>query len=329
LTKPVSRWSKVSIGAISMGQEIGVSPIQLISMVSTIANDGVYLPARIVAGTTPPRSTPQLIAFHPALGRRVISPLTAARMKSMMEGVVLGGTGRKAILDGYSSAGKTGTAQKIDPATGRYSHRKHIASFGGFAPVNNPAISVLVVFDTPDTFPRDEGGDVAAPVFARVAQQVLAYMNVPHDVELENSHRLQLRAKASKEDVNEGAPDHIAEEVEATSAAAQIADSRPPMQATSPTTSARGALLNTTASLIQASAPGSAPVPAKGTVVLDVAGGVEVPDFRGKPLRTALEEAESAGLELEVSGSGVGIEQSPAAGSRIPPGGHVVVRFAR
>ena len=142
LTKPVSRWSKVSIGAISMGQEIGVSPIQLISMVSTIANDGVYLPARIVAATTPPRSTPQLIAFHPALGRRVISPLTAARMKSMMEGVVLGGTGRKAILDGYSSAGKTGTAQKVDPATGRYSHRQHIASFGGFAPVNNPAVSI-------------------------------------------------------------------------------------------------------------------------------------------------------------------------------------------
>ncbi len=78
ITKPVSRWSKVSIGAISMGQEIGVSPVQLASMVSTIANDGLYVPPRIVAGTTAPRSTPQLIAFHPALGRRVISSLTAA-----------------------------------------------------------------------------------------------------------------------------------------------------------------------------------------------------------------------------------------------------------
>ena len=114
MTKPVSRWSKVSIGAISMGQEIGVSPVQLASMVSTIANDGLYVAPRIVAGTTAPRSTPQLIAFHPPMGRRVISPLTAAQMKHMMEGVVLRGTGKKAILDGYSSAGKTGTAQKID-----------------------------------------------------------------------------------------------------------------------------------------------------------------------------------------------------------------------
>lgn len=331
LTKPVSRWSKVSIGAISMGQEIGVSPIQLISMISTIANDGVYVPSRIVAGTTPPRSTPQLIAFHPALGRRVISPLTAARMRSMMEGVVLGGTGRKAILDGYSSAGKTGTAQKIDPATGRYSHRQHIASFGGFAPVNNPAISILVVFDAPATFPRDEGGDVAAPVFSRVAQQVLAYLNVPHDVELQDSHRLQLLAKTSKEDVNEAAPDHIGEEVE-TSAPSQVVTPQPDSAAvakpeTSPvvTKDAVSTTGTPAASLIQASVPLSA----KGTVVLDVAGGVEVPDFRGKPLRTALVEAESAGIELEVSGSGVAVEQSPVAGSRIPPGGHVSVKFGR
>ncbi len=331
LTKPVSRWSKVSIGAISMGQEIGVSPIQLISMVSTIANDGVYLPARIVAATTPPRSTPQLIAFHPALGRRVISPLTAARMKSMMEGVVLGGTGRKAILDGYSSAGKTGTAQKVDPATGRYSHRQHIASFGGFAPVNNPAVSILVVFDAPATFPRDEGGDVAAPVFSRVAQQVLAYLNVPHDVELQDSHRLQLLAKASKEDVTEAAPDHIGEEVESSGPSDVVTPQPESANVVQPETApaiAKDAVSTTgtpAASLIQASVPASA----KGTVVLDVAGGVEVPDFRGKPLRTALEQAESAGLELEVSGSGVAIEQSPVAGSRIPPGGHVVVTFGR
>ncbi len=193
LTKPVSRWSKVSIGAISMGQEIGVSPVQLASMVSMIANDGLYVAPRIVAGTTAPRSTPQLIAFHPPMGRRVISPLTAAQMKHMMEGVVLRGTGKKAILDGYSSAGKTGTAQKID-ASGRYSHSKHIASFAGFAPVNNPAVTVLVVLDSPaGGYPKDGGGETAAPVFARIAQQVLAYMNVPHDVELQDPKRMWLQ----------------------------------------------------------------------------------------------------------------------------------------
>src|SRR5215469_13361467 len=157
LTKPASRWSKISIGAISMGQEIGVSPLQLISMISTIANDGVYVPSRIVAGTTAPRSTPQLIAFHPAEGRRVISTMTAAQMKRMLEGVVLRGTGVKAILDGYSSAGKTGTAQKVDPATGRYSKSQYIASFSGFAPVNNPAVTVLVVLDSPSNGSHEGG----------------------------------------------------------------------------------------------------------------------------------------------------------------------------
>ena len=341
MTKPVSRWSKVSIGAISMGQEIGVSPIQLASMVSTIANDGLYVPPRIVAGTTAPRSTPQLIAFHPALGRRVISPLTAAEMKHMMEGVVLRGTGKKAILDGYSSAGKTGTAQKID-ASGRYSHSQHIASFAGFAPVNDPAVTVLVVLDSPaGGYPRDGGGEAAAPVFARIAQQVLAYMNVPHDVELQDPKRLWLRAHTKEDEVYEAAPDYIASEQPPADAPAPVSPVPPiaaPMQdaklrtvavASKPVTPVASSLpANVSAPTVQ---PANFKVQdqPRGTVVLDVAGGVLVPDFHGKSLRVALEEAESAGLELEISGSGVGQDQSPAAGSRIPPGGHVTVHFGR
>src|SRR5579859_942657 len=346
ITKPVSRWSKVSIGAISMGQEIGVSPLQLASMVSTIANDGLYVPPRIVAGTTAPRSTPQLIAFHPALGRRVISSLTAAEMKHMMEGVVLRGTGKKAILDGYSSAGKTGTAQKID-ASGRYSHSKHIASFAGFAPVNEPAVTVLVVLDSPaGGYPKDGGGEAAAPVFTRIAQQVLAYMNVPHDVELQDPRRMWLRAHTKEDEVYEAAPDYIASEQENVDAPAATAS--PQVNVPSPAMPAQqDPKLRTVAATSKTPQPalpiiGPMQPPATlqktaletnshsiGTVVLDVAGGVLVPDFHGKSLRVALEEAESAGLELEVNGSGVGQDQSPAAGSRIPPGGHVSVRFGR
>src|SRR5258708_27700124 len=85
-------------------------------------------------------------------------------MKRMMEGVVLSGTGKRAILDGYTTAGKTGTAQKVDAVTGTYSHRRHVASFAGFAPVNNPAVTVLVVLDSPaGPYPRDSGGGKAAP----------------------------------------------------------------------------------------------------------------------------------------------------------------------
>ncbi len=148
LSKPLNRWSKVSIGAISMGQEIGVTPLQLVAMISTIANDGVWVAPRIVAGTTEPQGTPQMVAFHPGAQRRVISPLTAAQMKQMMQGVVLHGTGKKAILEGYSSAGKTGTGQKVDPATRAYSQTKYVASFAGFAPINDPAITVAVILDS-------------------------------------------------------------------------------------------------------------------------------------------------------------------------------------
>jgi cell division protein FtsI (penicillin-binding protein 3) len=351
ITKPVSRWSKVSIGAISMGQEIGVSPLQLAAMVSTIANDGVYVAPRIVAGTTAPRSTPQLIAFHPVLGRRVISPMTAAEMKHMMEGVVLRGTGKHAILDGYTSAGKTGTAQKID-ASGRYSHTKHIASFGGFAPVNNPAVTVQIVLDSPaGGYPRDGGGETAAPVFSRIAQQVLAYMNVPHDVDVQDPKRLFIRAHIKEDDVKEGAPDRIVSEQASEQPSADASGTQPSTAAAAsvapPMPGNQEAKLRTVSVTSKPASPiapanVSASPPAtvqktvlktgeqpRGTVVLDVGGGVLVPDFHGKSLRIALEEAESAGLELEINGSGVGQDQSPVAGSRIPPGGHVNVRFGR
>jgi cell division protein FtsI (penicillin-binding protein 3) len=346
ITKPVSRWSKVSIGAISMGQEIGVSPVQLISLISTIANDGVAVPPRVIAGTTAPRSTPQLIAYQTPIGRRVISPMTAAEMKHMLEGVVLRGTGKKAILDGYSSAGKTGTAQKVDAATGRYSHKLHIASFAGFAPINNPAVSVLVVLDSPQTGIRDGGGDVAAPVFQRVTQQVLGYLNVPHDVELQDKRRLQLRAKARDEVMTEAAPDHIADQsvpaealpagqeshaATTTKVASADVHSVPDLTANAapapPTATTKPTVSKTTTNPSPVITPVSAPV--RGTLVFDTAGGALVPDFRGMPVRSALEQAQAAGIELEVSGSGVGREQSPEAGAKLPPGGHVMVRFSR
>jgi cell division protein FtsI (penicillin-binding protein 3) len=328
LTKPVSRWSKVSIGAISMGQEIGVSPVQLVSLVSTIANDGVFVAPRIIAGTTPPRSTPQLIAFHPALGRRVISTMTAAQMKRMMEGVVLHGTGPKAILDGYSSAGKTGTAQKVDATTGRYSKSHYVASFGGFAPVNNPAVTVLVVLDSP--VGPHEGGQVAAPVFSRVTQQVLTYLNVRHDVELQDPKRMLLRARAKDTDLAEGSPEYIAGQAEQTDTLAPVAAPAVPTDAKTTTVAAAKLPATSVAPPVAAAtSPAPTPAPTRGTIVLDVGGSVIVPDFHGKPLRSALEEAESAGIELEVSGSGVGRAQSPLAGARVPPGGHVSVVFGR
>ena len=112
----------------------------------------------------------------------------------MMEDVVLEGTGKPAQLDGYTAAGKSGTAQKIDPATGRYSATQYNSSFVGFAPVNNPVITILVVLDSP--VGPHHGGEVGGPVFKRVAEQVLAYRDVPHDVpapsDVETAKNLQV-----------------------------------------------------------------------------------------------------------------------------------------
>ena len=119
----------------------------------------------------------------PAGAHRVMSTMTAAQMRKMMEGVVLYGTGKSALLNGYSSGGKTGTAQKVDPVTHLYSKTMHVASFAGIAPVNNPVIAVAVIMDNPKGASY-YGAAVSAPVFAEVAQQVLEYLSVPHDIEL-------------------------------------------------------------------------------------------------------------------------------------------------
>ena len=190
LLRPVERWNGSSIGSVAIGQEVGVTPVQLVSMVSAIANGGVYLPPRLLmpgqldARPLEPKAQPfkpggELPDPLPEGAHRVISTLTAAQMRKMMEGVVLYGTGKSAQLNGYSAGGKTGTAQKIDPTTHLYSKTMHIASFAGFAPVNNPAIAVVVVVDTPQG--AYYGADVAAPVFAAVAQQVLDYLGMAHD----------------------------------------------------------------------------------------------------------------------------------------------------
>src|SRR3954465_6776416 len=229
ITKPVSRWSKVSIGAISMGQEIGISPVQLISMVSTIANDGMYTPPRIVAGTRDPNDPTAKVVFHPAPQRRVVSTVTAVEMKKMLEGVVLFGTGKKSILEGYTSAGKTGTAQKADPTTGGYSKTKYVASFAGFAPAYDPAITIAVILDSP--VGPHEGGQVAAPVFKAIAQQTLAYLNVPQDVTPDNPKRQLLRAAAkaaTDAEVAEGSTEPLPEAMEMFTAEASAPVDPPP-----------------------------------------------------------------------------------------------------
>jgi cell division protein FtsI (penicillin-binding protein 3) len=339
LTKPVNRWSKVSIAAISTGQEIGVSPLQLAAMISTIANDGVRLPPHIVGATTAPQAAP---------GIRVLSPITAAQMKQMMQGVVLTGTGRKAILEGYSSAGKTGTAQKVDPETHAYSRTKYIASFAGFAPVNDPSIVVAVIIDSP--VGAHHGADISAPVFQRISQQVLEYMHTPHDIEPPPNRQVLLAARQIKDqDSAEGSPDHLGAPLEVAddntanpAPAAAMSPSVAPATVKSkgvvqaalrePEAEPQQSVVGAPSQMTPASGSENEkdPHPSSGTVVIDVEqGGIVVPSFIGKTVRTAIETAEDSGLDLDVVGSGMGRQQSPSPGTHVQSGAKVTVSFGR
>jgi cell division protein FtsI (penicillin-binding protein 3) len=342
LSKPVNRWSKVSIGAISMGQEIGVTPLQIISMVSTIANDGIYTPPRIVAGELPPNAGPKEVVFHPAQQHRVISAETAVTMKKMMEGVVEFGTARRAALDGYSVAGKTGTAQKVDPKTGTYSKTKYIASFVGFSPVNEPALTIAVILDSAEGL--HQGGQVCAPVWRRIMQQVLEYRHVPHDLEIKNDVRRQ--TMVAKSDIDEGS-DHLGAPLmmgdDANAATTAAKESPAPNQAPAPSGakiidasvrqpvgSPETVLTDPQDPVSDNVAPTSGDPPSgKGTVIVDVNSGPIVPSFVGKTMRGAVETAQHTGLELSVIGSGIARQQFPAPGSHLPAGQRVTVRFTR
>lgn len=170
------KWKEIDIAAISFGHGVSVSAVQLISAVSAIANNGVLMKPRIVQAITD-RQGQVLQQFDPEPIRQAVSGSTARALKEIMQTVMLpGGTGTQAALDGYTACGKTGTARKVDD-TGQYASDRHVASFIGFAPAEEPRVAVLVVIDEPKG--QIYGGAVAAPVFRKIAQSTLNYLNVP------------------------------------------------------------------------------------------------------------------------------------------------------
>ncbi|MGA3161484.1 MAG: penicillin-binding protein [Terracidiphilus sp.] len=384
LLQAVNKWSPSSIGSIAIGQEIGVTPIQLVSMVSTIANGGVYLPPHVLmpgqvdgaangqAAATPKRSVaPQVTPMPfkpggelpdplPPGAHRVLSTMTAAEMRKMMEGVVLYGTGKRAQLNGYSSGGKTGTAQKIDPATHLYSKSMHIASFVGIAPVNNPVIAVAVVMDNPKGGAY-HGADVSAPVFAEVAQQVLEYLAVPHDIDLRRPRALSKAdlqvveddAHAQTADINalyaaandlpsddplrggsvpSASTASVQQNASQPQSAAQPAAAGPSQSAAQPPNAAASAapVKATAASPQPATAqPPTASQPAASTVIVASEKTLRVPSLIGLPVRKVIEQAAAAGLEVQITGNGTVREQAPVPGTMVAPGTKIVVRCGR
>jgi len=178
LLKSPREWGRRSLASISMGQEVGVTPLQMITAVSAIANDGVLMKPYVVAEVRDQKGQ-HVKEILPQVKRRVVSPATARTLTTIMEGVVTSGTGTKAAIPGFRVAGKTGTAQKVDPRTGTYSSALSIGSFVGFVPADAPRLAIIVVVDEPQG--EAWGGVVAAPVFRRVGEQVMTYLGVPRD----------------------------------------------------------------------------------------------------------------------------------------------------
>ena len=300
ILRRLEHWGGFSIASVSMGQEVGVTPVQMIDAVSTIANGGLAYRPHVVQQLRRGDETLPLQSVPAPEPHRVIRPETAATLRRLMEGVILKGTGKKARLDGWTAAGKTGTAQKIDPETGRYSPKNVIASFTGFAPINDPAVTVLVSFDSPAGWPHG-GGDVAAPVFKRIAEQVLAYLDVPRDVPLSP----QLIQAAYKQDptVDNSSLDDLSP-VDFTE--------RPEPQEDLPASESAKALEQKVS-----------PV----TMAVDEGGDIPVPDFTGQTMREVTEGCLRLGLNPVLVGSSLATQQVPAAGAKVHRGAKVTVQF--
>ncbi len=178
LLRPLGRWSALSLPSLSFGQEVGVTGVQITMAAAAIANGG-YLMKPIVVRRVEDAEGRVVLERKPLVVRRVLQPDTVDTLTEILRTVVREGTGKAAAVAGYAVAGKTGTAQKVD-ASGRYSMVDHVASFVGWAPASHPALVVLASLDTPRG-PRNQGGDVAAPLFARVAESALRLLAVPPD----------------------------------------------------------------------------------------------------------------------------------------------------
>ncbi len=325
ILRPVTRWGTTSLASIAMGQEVSVTSVQIARAACVIANGGLLVKPRLVlkTGDKPePAEAPV----------RIIKPETAILMRQMMEGVVLRGTGRvHARLNGYTSAGKTGTAQIFDTATHHYTHNYN-ASFVGFAPVTNPALVVLVTVHN-TSGENGQGADAAAPVFTAIMTEALRMLDVPRDIP---ETELAIQARKTKEKLGKDKFNDVAiaglgetsimeEDPSVKQLLAEQMQIVPENAATADIPPAPPAPSLAQASPPPMPMPSPAPIPSQRPVNSQPM----VPDFRGKSMRDVIEAASMNGVEVMVEGSGVARAQVPLPGTPIYPGEKIRIIFTR
>jgi cell division protein FtsI (penicillin-binding protein 3) len=299
MVRDLKHWGKTSIGSVAMGHEVSATALQLAQACSVIANGGVLVKPRLILKRQRPGGPVENEPVTPP--RRVLRPETAITMRQMMEGVVLRGTGRAARLAGYTSGGKTGSAQIFDLTTKHYTHIYN-GSFVGFAPVTNPAVVIAVTLNGVKMF----GGVVAAPVFKNVATEALRVLGVPKDIP-----DVEPQPLADPEEADDVA---IADMSTPPDDLTPLSEAPPAPPAASPVEAAQG--------------PGQFTLSAQGQgAPIPVVAGTPAPSFAGKTVRAVIEQSMAMGVPVEVLGSGVARQQVPAPGSLLGPGEKVRVLF--
>ncbi|MDH7497340.1 MAG: stage V sporulation protein D [Syntrophomonadaceae bacterium] len=305
---PRARATQLDLATMSIGQANAVTPIQLLAAVSAVANGGTMMRPHLLKEARDQQGKLVKKVVPRAVGR-VVSEETAAELRTILQGVVTEGTGTKAFLEGYQVAGKTGTAQKINPAGGYFSD-KYVASFVGFAPAEDPRLACVVVIDAPTGYSY-YGGAVAAPVFKEIMRDSLRYLGVPMQGVQQQAVAVQAPAEGQVR-----VPDVVG--LDLTVARAALQD-----RALGVKVEGEGLLVWSQSPCPGSTAQRGDAVTVRLTTVSRQGETVRVPDLAGKSLREAAETLERFGLRLQAQGYGIVRSQRPAPGSSTRPGATV------
>jgi len=305
----------INIATIAIGQSIAVTPLQLVTAVSAVANGGVLMEPQIVREVIDVNNN-LIKGFEPKPVRRIISEQTAAVEREILESVVSQGTGRTAYIPGYRVGGKTGTAQK--PGPGGYQPGKYVASFIGMAPVDDPEIVALVVIDEPQGYPY-YGGQLAAPIFKSVVEDSLRYLGVvtqfrPEDEQ--SGDQKMAEQKVVVPEVINLSPGEAAKVLRLEGLKPEIQGNGPIVTGQTPGGMAR--VEAGSAVLLKTGTSEQSPVP----------GFVTVPDLTGKRIGEVAELLGLMGLKMNPEGRGKVIQQEPVPGFKAKTGDTVKVIFS-
>jgi len=303
--RPLTAWGTTSLASISMGQEVSVTSVQLARLGCVIANGGMMVKPKLIM-----KRGDKLEATEAPV--RVIQPETAITMRTMMEGVVLRGTGRvHARLDGYTSGGKTGTAQIFDSVSHHYTHNYN-ASFLGFAPVTNPALVVLVTVHN-TSGENGQGADAAAPVWSAIMTEALRMLDVRKDIPESLIAKKPVKVKTGEFDGDIAIADLGEPSImDGDATVKQLLAEQVKPAAKDPD-----------------EIPAPLPLLALATPPPHVSEEPMVPDFRGKSMRDVVEETSAAGLDITIEGSGVARAQLPPPGAPLRRGDKIRIVFTR